>query len=572
VSTETPHAVKSTSKPDLRTFEAPLATLRPKDTLPLSIPGVLREELAADTTPVPPLAEPTAESLAIGAVAQPRASGDAPAKLPPRRAAFADFAPREDGVAPEFRKLRIGGIFAQGGMSILYDAVHTQSGRTCLLKVLKPEYRTPASVSVQAKLVAEGKLLFAAAPRIACLVPCRDYGVAEPVGAFLVMDKIEGRSLLEYLDAKHAERETFEPAVVAKLLVAILEGLHTMHALGAVHRDMKPANVLIPRDKSGASPVRIIDWGVAKTVYTAQTSAEARPMGTVAYMPPEQIRGDVPTARTDLYAVAMMGLEMMWRHPLIEEGVSPAVLLMRQHVMEPPIPPPFFVPPKLHAILAPCLAKDPDKRPPSALAVADSLRAWLREPDALAPRPKVLDLPHRPTFVRPGKLAPRARDQRPEIITTAPRPATRIAVGGLSDQISVVVRSGKSAGARFLLSQGRTHLGSHPGLAEIVLDDEGVSKLHAVLEIVVHEPDKPVVALRDLGSANGTSVEGVYLSRDEGDDGLELLYALHAGATFLLDTVELALMPAGRLGASGAWESYEEALRAEGVRISVLLA
>jgi pSer/pThr/pTyr-binding forkhead associated (FHA) protein len=93
-----------------------------------------------------------------------------------------------------------------------------------------------------------------------------------------------------------------------------------------------------------------------------------------------------------------------------------------------------------------------------------------------------------------------------------------------------------------------------------------------VLEIVVHEPDKPVVALRDLGSANGTSVEGVYLSRDEGDDGLELLYALHAGATFLLDTVELALMPAGRLGASGAWESYEEALRAEGVRISVLLA
>lgn len=277
------------SHPDLlRTFEVPASALRTKDTLPLSIPGVLREELAAaDTTPLPPPAGPSSESLALGSAALPRTSADAPVKLPPVRRGFSDFAPGD-----VFRTWKILGVFAEGGMSILYDAVHVESGRSCLVKVLKPAYRTPASRSVQAKLVAEGKLLFTAGPRIACLVPARDYGVAEPVGAYLALDKIAGRSLLEYLEAKHAERKTFEPVVVVKLLVAILEGLHTMHELGAVHRDLKPANVLILKDRSGATPIRIIDWGVAKTLYTAETGPEARPIGTAAYMAPEQIRGD----------------------------------------------------------------------------------------------------------------------------------------------------------------------------------------------------------------------------------------------------------------------------------------
>jgi pSer/pThr/pTyr-binding forkhead associated (FHA) protein len=169
-------------------------------------------------------------------------------------------------------------------------------------------------------------------------------------------------------------------------------------------------------------------------------------------------------------------------------------------------------------------------------------------------------------FIRPGREqaaeVQRARRERGAGVSTeAPTPAPRITLGDLAESSSVVIRNGRHQGARFLLKESRVHLGSHPGLAEIVLDDPGISNVHARLERVLDDAQSCVFLLADAGSANGTSVDGVHLSQDEGLDGLEVTVPLRARSTFVLDGIELALMPAGRLAPSGAWESVEEAKR-----------
>lgn len=155
----------------------------------------------------------------------------------------------------------------------------------------------------------------------------------------------------------------------------LLGALATVHALGIVHRDIKPQNVMIRRD----GIVKLTDFGIAKHIAEAGTLGGAPP-GTGAYMSPEQVLGEPLDGRSDLYSAAIVLYEMLaGRTPFLTEGKSELYLRQEQLAATPPPLRLFFpqAPPALDAILARALAKDKNARFPDAIAMGDAFRSAL---------------------------------------------------------------------------------------------------------------------------------------------------------------------------------------------------
>lgn len=541
-------------------------SLGPQGTVPYALPAqrlkpaTFRVVDTADTEPThgePPLLDDVpSEARVLGSLAQPRAATDKPVKVPGKKVETLDFIPGE-----RFRNLVLAGLFAQGGMSLLYEATHPVSLKRLLIKVLKPMYRHEAFSAAQSKLLAEGRLLMAAAGRNPYLVPCHDVGTDEALGPFIVIDKIDGRPLSDHIHNQRGKGSTFAPEVVVTLGITLAEALHQMHEQGAVHRDIKPGNIFMPTVRAGTVQAMLIDWGAAKSPYTANTSLEAMTLGTAAYMAPEQVTRGPITGAIDQYALGFVLFEMLWRHPFLEDHTVDQATLVRRHLgMVPPEPPPSFVSRRLAAILKRTVEKDYRDRYPSLLVLAEELRRWLANPDSLEKRALALVAPMPATIPAKGK-SPRIDRTPPAAPTDLPEPARRLGASELSNKASLIVRNGKHAGERYALD-GRLVLGRHPGMCHLVLDEEGLSKKHACLEGIVTQPSKPVYSLVDLESTNGSSVGGVRLS-DGSDDGLPDALIVSGGGTFVLDSIEISLMPAGRLGPNGEWQNHEQAVLAD---------
>jgi hypothetical protein len=128
-------------------------------------------------------------------------------------------------------------------------------------------------------------------------------------------------------------------------------------------------------------------------------------------------------------------------------------------------------------------------------------------------------------------------------------------------------------GTRFALAE-RHVIGRHPGVASIVLEDEGVSQEHAVLSVIVIDAARPVYNVRDAKSRNGTAVGQLRLndgSDPEAPAG-DTVAALRVGESLICDQVELVLFPAGRLLPNGSWQTYAEARENERLRDAALAA
>ena len=152
----------------------------------------------------------------------------------------------------------------------------------------------------------------------------------------------------------------------------LLGALATVHALGIVHRDIKPQNVMIRRD----GIVKLTDFGIAKRIAEAGTLGGAPP-GTGAYMAPEQVLGEPLDGRSDLYSAGIVLYEMLaGRTPFLAEGKSELYLRQEQLAATPP-PLRLFaphVPAALDALLARALAKDKNARFGDAIAMGDAFR------------------------------------------------------------------------------------------------------------------------------------------------------------------------------------------------------
>jgi serine/threonine protein kinase len=195
--------------------------------------------------------------------------------------------------------------------------------------------------------------------------------------AFIVMELVPGQTLRDLL----RERGSLPPPLALAIAGQVADALAYAHSLGLVHRDIKPANVLLRDGGSGLVQVKVADFGIAKAAAaTNDLTAQGALLGTPKYVSPEQVRGEEPDARADLYSLGVVMFEMLAGEPPFSAGADMATALA--HVQQ-PAPSLADIQPGLPAglsdLVGALLEKDPARRIPSASALASKLRQLGRE-------------------------------------------------------------------------------------------------------------------------------------------------------------------------------------------------
>ena len=261
----------------------------------------------------------------------------------------------------------------RGGMGVVYRARDRRLGRTVALKFLPPALS--ADARAKRRFLSEARA--AAALDHANVCPVHEIGETDEGQLFIAMAFVEGESLRQVID-----RGPLAVTQAVDVARQIASGLQCAHRRGIVHRDVKPANVMLGAD----GVVRLVDFGVAKLEESTLTGAGATP-GTVAYMSPEQVRGEDVDHRTDLWSLGVVLHEMLTgARPF--PGVTDA---MTYRAIAESAPPPLRavrpdVPAALEGVVARALAKERAQRFQSADELRDALRLAIGEPSAAPPR------------------------------------------------------------------------------------------------------------------------------------------------------------------------------------------
>jgi tetratricopeptide (TPR) repeat protein len=292
-------------------------------------------------------------------------------------------------------KYRLLGEIGRGGMGIVYEADDLKLRRPVALKFLPTELTD--DVEARERFIHEAQAASVLDNPHICTI--HEIGESEDRRMFIAMALCNGESLRAKI-----KRGPLPPAEALSIAVQIADGLAAAHASGIIHRDVKPANILVT--KEGA--VRIADFGLAKITGEARLTRAGHAVGTVAYMAPEQLRGEEVDARTDVWSLGVVLYEML-TGALPFRGTTEHSLAYAIVNSEPKplalLPP--GTPTGCTAILEKALAKDRADRFASAVELAEALAA-VRESAGYsghlrtASRANRLLPPHRPALVRLG--------------------------------------------------------------------------------------------------------------------------------------------------------------------------
>lgn len=248
-------------------------------------------------------------------------------------------------------------------MGQVWLGVDTRTGRDVAIKILHPEVTSDATA--RARLAAEARAV--AAIEHPNVVAVLDHGAgvgADPEARFLVMEHVPGEDLARTLRRAHR----LPAAQVVDLLHQLGEGLDAAHRSGVIHRDVKPANVLLTAD----GRVVLTDFGIARSPHLTHLTRTGHIIGTAHYLAPEVAQGRPATAASDLYAVGVLAYQCLTgQHPFPD---GPAPQLLRAHIHDEPAALPEDVPAPLRRLILDLLAKDPDQRPAGAADLARRAR------------------------------------------------------------------------------------------------------------------------------------------------------------------------------------------------------
>jgi serine/threonine-protein kinase len=267
-------------------------------------------------------------------------------------------------------RYRIESVLGEGGMGIVYKAVHTTLRKPLAIKVLRPE------VSKNEQIVQRFKQEAQSASQIGNqhIIDISDFGELADGSTYFVMEFLGGKSLTHALEA--GKFDTDRTIYVAKQLC---RALGAAHEIGIVHRDMKPDNVQLVQRGDDHDFVKVLDFGIAKVGgSTSKLTQAGQVFGTPHYMSPEQCAGTNVDQRTDIYAVGVMLYEMATgKVPFDADNLMG---ILTKHLYENPIPPhelppPVDVPPALEAVILKCLTKKPDLRYQTMAELCDDLEA-----------------------------------------------------------------------------------------------------------------------------------------------------------------------------------------------------
>jgi serine/threonine-protein kinase len=272
-------------------------------------------------------------------------------------------------------KYRIERKIGEGAMGIVLAATHVALDEPVAIKFMRPEVqRMEGTLERFAK---EAKI--AARIRSEHVAKVLDVGDVAPLGPYIVMEYLEGKSLADLLDARLLDRQGAMPAErVVEYLLQACEALAAAHAIGVIHRDVKPDNLFVTRH-AGLETLKLLDFGISKAALTARapdadvgTSTTAFVMGTPLYMSPEQLRS-LPDldCRTDIWSMGAVMYELLSGQPPFHATSVPEICAAILDLQ--PAPLPSSCPPALATVVLRCLEKDRERRFKTVAELANAL-------------------------------------------------------------------------------------------------------------------------------------------------------------------------------------------------------
>lgn len=321
-------------------------------------------------------------------------------------------------------RYELGDILGFGGMSEVHLARDLRLHRDVAVKVLRADLARDPSFYLRFRREAQN----AAALNHPAIVAVYDTGEAETSAGplpYIVMEYVDGVTLR---DIVHTEGP-MPPKRAIEVIADACQALNFSHQNGIIHRDVKPANIMI----SSTNAVKVMDFGIARAIADSGNSVTqtAAVIGTAQYLSPEQARGDAVDARSDVYSLGCVLYEILTGEPPFT-GDSP-VAVAYQHVREDPIPPSERhegISADLDAVVLKALAKNPENRYQTAAEMrADLVRVHNGEPPEA---PKVLSGAERRSLLAatPGHPAGPRTDPLPrQVLDHTDRDRTTPSVG-----------------------------------------------------------------------------------------------------------------------------------------------
>lgn len=261
---------------------------------------------------------------------------------------------RELAAGTKIGHYRIESYLDRGGMASVYEATDLHLRRRVALKVLVEK---PAdTIDARERFVRESR--FAASLEHPNIVPIYEAGETDGL-LYIAMCLVRGTNLADFLDSAGPA----EPALALNLLAQVASALDAAHAAGLVHRDVKPANLLLATGRAGHRHVYLADFGVTKQASAlSELTVSGTFVGTMEYSSPEQIRGEKLDSRSDLYALGCVAYQCLTGSPPFVRDDQAALLWAHLAIDPPPVSARCKDLARADPVIARCLAKSPKDR------------------------------------------------------------------------------------------------------------------------------------------------------------------------------------------------------------------
>jgi len=336
-------------------------------------------------------------------------------------------------------RYQIEGKIGQGGFGAVYKAKQVAANREVALKVLHPEMARDQNLV--ARFRREGAV--ACNLRDAHTVTTYDFDQTSDGTLYIAMELLKGRSLHDVF----YEESPIHWLRVLKILEQMSSSLGEAHKMGIVHRDIKPENIYLEDRHGNKDYVKILDFGIAKIIggefgqQSSQLTAIGQTLGTLEYMSPEQLMGKQLDGRSDVYAMGVLGYELMTGNLPFPEAQGPAELIAAQ-LKKVPRPPSVVatdggIPPEADEVILRMLEKDRAKRYADCESLAAALgqvitahsggfagMSYTPPPVTPSPGPAVMPQPKTPPpgFSPTGMMSPPSPLTPPPPLVAAPLP------------------------------------------------------------------------------------------------------------------------------------------------------